>query len=113
MIQPDLLPHPIQWQQKRDRSLKLAKRTALTVAWVLEEDAWGTLLDPRDTDIVRQLFDDVAFDLLRYWTPQIARVVYGDSGIPDTSVTLSSSGNHVVRSEGPSLGEDYWKRVQG
>ncbi|RPD55026.1 hypothetical protein L226DRAFT_526419 [Lentinus tigrinus ALCF2SS1-7] len=112
MFEPDLLPHPIQWQQKRDRSFKLSRRTPLTVAWVLEEDAWGTLLDPRDTDIVRQLFDEVAFDVLRYWTPQITRVVYGDSGTPDMSVTLSSSGNCVVRSEDPSLGEDYWKRVQ-
>ena len=111
MIQPDLLPHPIQWQQKRDRSRKLAKRTALTVAWVLEEDAWGTLLDPRDTDIVRQLFDEVAFDVLRYWMPYGDRVVYGDSGVPDTYVMLSSGGNTVVRTEDPSLGEDYWKRV--
>ncbi|KAI0711804.1 hypothetical protein C8T65DRAFT_574877 [Cerioporus squamosus] len=111
MFEPDLLPHPIQWQQKRDKSPTLDRPTPLTVAWVLAEDAWGTLLDPRDTDIVCQLFEEVAFDVLRYWTPHITRIVYGDSGVPDTSVTLNSSGNNVVRGEDPSLGEDYWKRV--
>ncbi len=81
------------------------------MAWVLEGDAWGTLLDPRDTDIVRQLFEEVAFDVLRYWTPNIARIVYGDSGVPDTSVTLNASGDNVARGDNSSLGEDYWKRV--
>ncbi|RDX41945.1 hypothetical protein OH76DRAFT_152823 [Lentinus brumalis] len=111
MFEPDLLPHPIQWQQKRDKWLRTDRRTPLTVAWVLEEDAWGTLLDPRDTDIVRQLFDEVAFDVLRHWTPHIARIVYGDSGVPDTSVTLNASGDNVARGDNSSLGEDYWKRV--
>ncbi len=81
------------------------------MAWVLEEGAWGTLLDPRDTDIVRQLFEEVAFDVLRHWTPHIARIVYGDSGVPDTSVTLNASGDNVARGDHASLGEDYWKRV--
>ena len=109
--QPDLIPHPIQWQQKRDKGLQLERRAPLTVAWVLEEAAWGTLLDPGDVTIVRQMFDEVAFDVLRYWMPYVDRVVYGDSGVPDTYVMLSSGGNTVVRTEDPSLGEDYWKRV--
>lgn len=113
LLQPDMLPQPIQWQQKRDRSLKLDRNTPLTVAWVLEEDAWGTLLDPRDSDIVSQLFDEVAFDLLRYWKPYITCVLYGDYGVLDTAVSLSSTGNAVVRTRDTSLGEDHWKRVRG
>ena len=110
-----MLPQPIQWQQKRDRSLDLVRPASapLTIAWVLEEDAWGTLLDPRDADVVRQMFDEVAFDVLRYWNPYINRVLYGDSGVLDTSVCLSSTGNAVVRAKDVSLGEDYWKRVRG
>ncbi|KAI0750283.1 hypothetical protein C8Q80DRAFT_1102287, partial [Daedaleopsis nitida] len=109
---PDMLPHPIQWQQRRDRSTVLDRAAPLTVGLVLEEDAWGTLLDSRDPDVVSQLFDEVAFDLLRHWTPYIAQVVYGDHGVPNISVRLSDAGNSVIRTEEGCLGEEYWKQVR-
>ena len=111
--QPDFVPLPIQWQQKGGLGYGATRAEApsLTVAWVLEEEAWGTLVDPEDPDQMRVLFEEVAFDVLRRWTPWIDRVVYGDMGVPDTMVRLNIAGNGVSQIEGEMLGEDYWKRV--
>ena len=83
----------------------------LTVAWVLEEEAWGTLVEASAPDQVRALFAEVALDVLRMWSPKLERVVYGDSGVPDTCVRLDDKEEGAVECRDVVLGEDYWKHV--
>ncbi|KAI1792064.1 hypothetical protein LXA43DRAFT_1007786 [Ganoderma leucocontextum] len=110
MFEPDFVPQPIHWQQKRDKTLELGRSAdgPLTVAWVLEEEAW---VDHRES--VRQLFQGAAAAVLQEWAPHVERVVFGDAGVLDTSVRLDQDGDVEVEvlGKGDLLGEDHWRKV--
>ena len=109
-LQPDFVPQPIHWQDKRDKTLEVWRKTdgPLTVAWVLEEEAW---VDHRES--VRQFFQGAAAGVLREWAPHVARVVFGDAGVLDTSVCLDQNADLETRvlGKGEVLGDDYWRKV--
>ncbi|EJF56077.1 hypothetical protein DICSQDRAFT_141524 [Dichomitus squalens LYAD-421 SS1] len=109
MFEPDFVPQPIHWQDKRDKALQLSRPDALTVAWVLEEQAWGTILEHPDD--VRQLFDEAASEVLRQWAPYVDRVVYGDAGVLDTSVRFGKDGTFEILRQDELLGEDHWRKL--
>ena len=109
-LQPDFVPQPIHWQDKRDKALEVGRNTdgRLTVAWVLEEEAW---VDSRES--AHQFFQGAAVAVLREWAPYVDRVVFGDSGALDTSVCLDQDGDAEVGllAKGDILGDDHWRKV--
>ena len=109
LSQPDFVPQPIHWHDKRDKALHLSRPSALTVAWVLEEQAWGTILEHPDD--VRHLFDEAASEVLRQWAPYVERVVYGDAGVLDTSVRMDKDGVFEILRQDELLGEDSWRKA--
>ena len=107
------MPLPIQWEQKRDGcacpGADEGGAPTLTVAWVLEEQAWGTILEHPDD--VRHLFDEAASEVLRQWAPYVERVVYGDAGVLDTSVRMDEDGVFEILRQDELLGEDAWRKA--
>ncbi|KAM5544894.1 hypothetical protein V8D89_001792 [Ganoderma adspersum] len=110
MFEPDFVPQPIHWQDKRDKSLEVRRNTEvpLTVAWVLEEEAWV-----HHRESVRQFFQGAAAAVLQEWAPHVERVVFGDAGVLDTSVRLDQDGDLETRilGKGDVLGDDHWRKV--
>ena len=75
---------------------------------MLEEEAW---VDHHES--VRQFFHGAAAAVLQEWAPHVGRVVFGDTGVLDTSVCLDQDGDLETRvlAKGDVLGDDHWKKA--
>ena len=54
-------------------------------------------MDPAEPDAVRAAFEAVALDVLRRWAPAVARVAFGDRGVPDTVVRANAARDALER----------------
>ncbi|KAH9846459.1 hypothetical protein C2E23DRAFT_577105 [Lenzites betulinus] len=114
---PAMHPCPIDWRSKKREQLPhhdgephppVGTSGALTVVWAYPHEDGVVLASAVKWHM---FLNEVAFVVLRRWSPYVGRIVYRHTIIPYVCATLSHDQTRLIREKDVYMPDDYWKTV--